>query len=128
MPRTPAADLTVYADKKPNEHHELLASWITEKTGAKVDLKSVYLTITLYSRFQASPENKAFNKERKAKREAALKARAEKKTVAAKPVKKTSAPKPAAKKTVAKAPAKKAAATKKTAVKKPATKPTETPF
>lgn len=123
-------DYSSYQDKAPGDLHTTFATWISDKTGIKVDAKSVWLAVVLHGDFQRSPENKARNAERKANKEATLKARAEKKEAAAKPVKKTSAPKPAAaKKTAAKPAAKKAAPAKKAAVKKPATKPTgEAPF
>lgn len=54
------------AAAEPTDLHKLFAKWIEEKTGVTPDLKSVQLAVTLRMEFQASDENQAALKERKA--------------------------------------------------------------
>src|SRR3546814_8085432 len=57
------------AAAEPTELHKAFAKWIEEKTGQKVDLKTVQLASVLRMDFQRSDENQAALKERKAKAE-----------------------------------------------------------
>src|SRR3546814_13019037 len=57
------------AAAEPTELHKQFAAWIEEKTGQKVDLKTVQLASVLRMDFQRSDENQAALKERKDKAE-----------------------------------------------------------
>lgn len=123
-----APDYSAFATKPLTEHQEFLASWLGEATGAKIDKRTVMITLALVNKFQQSPENKEWNKAHRAERAAALKEKASKAAPVKKSTvtKKAAASKPPVKKSTA-APVKKAAA-KKTTVKRAATKPSEAPF
>lgn len=58
-----------YSDRaasEPTDLHRNFAEWIEAKTGVKPDLKTVQLAVSLRMDFQASPENQAHLKDRKA--------------------------------------------------------------
>ncbi|HSR50796.1 MAG TPA: hypothetical protein VLV83_08200 [Acidobacteriota bacterium] len=61
-----AKSYTERAAAEPTDLHREFAAWIEEKTGQKVDLKSIQLACTLRMEFQASPENQSSLKDRKA--------------------------------------------------------------
>lgn len=54
------------ATKAPSDLHENFAQWIYEKTGVRVDTKTVQLACSLRMDFQSSPENQSHLAERKA--------------------------------------------------------------
>lgn len=73
-----APEYAKYLEKEPTEVHENCAEWIADKTGyADIDLKTVQLVLSLYSRFQRSPENQEHLSARRQSASEAKAARAE---------------------------------------------------
>lgn len=119
--------LSSYADKPASDNYTQYSKWLKDNVGVSVDPAHAQLAVTLYHKWQASPENRKRNADAKAARQADIKARAEKATKASAPVKKSTAAKKPAAATPAAAPKK--AAVKKTTVRKPASKPVgDAPF
>lgn len=137
------AEFARYVEQEPTSMQEFFADWLTQKTGYKVDVRSVILGSLLRGKFQKSAENqarlaenaaareaeaeerearRAARAEKKAEREAASKEKAAAPKKAAKPAAKKAAP---ARKTAA--PAKKAAPAKAAPRRRPA-KPSNDDF
>lgn len=68
---TTAKTFAERAASDPTDLHKAFAEWLTEKTGVKVDLKTVQLVTTMRMDFQKSDENQSALKERKANAEKA---------------------------------------------------------
>lgn len=51
--------------KEPNQNHTDFVAWFEDKTGVKLDVKTVQYAISTYSEFQRSPEHRATTQARR---------------------------------------------------------------